>query len=137
MQEKVLGKRKNGMAFLLLFSVLYLAAIGGVVLASFMIEKNVWSAVLLFCSILWLAIGWAPFLGLKVLKPQEALVLTPVWKICGDVERRWFLFCQSVLYRGKSGRQNQAQSKRRCGWRQQAACAQRRSGRTEYGDGQQ
>lgn len=92
MQEKVLGKSKNGMAFLLLFSVLYLAAIGGVVLASFMIEKNVWSAVLLFCSILWLAIGWAPFLGLKVLKPQEALVLTLFGKYVGTLKGDGFYF---------------------------------------------
>ena len=91
MQEKVLGNRKNGMAFLLLFSVLYLAAVGGVAL-SFAVAEDIPAVILLFVSILWLVIGWVPFLGLKVLKPQEALVLTLFGKYVGTLKGDGFYF---------------------------------------------
>lgn len=71
MQEKVLNNRKNGMAMLLLFSALYAASIICTVLGA----MN-GSIVPLVAGIVYICVGWLPFMGLKVLRPQEALVLT-------------------------------------------------------------
>ena len=54
----------------------------------------------LIISIIWLSIGWVPFLGLKVLKPQEALVLTLFGNYVGTLKEAGFYFvnpfCTSV-----------------------------------------
>lgn len=51
-------------------------------------------------SLIWLSLGWFPFLGLKVLKPQEALVLTLFGKYIGTLKGDGFFFvnpfCTSV-----------------------------------------
>ena len=50
--------------------------------------------------ILWLSIGWISLLGLKILKPQEALVLTLFGKYIGTLKEEGFYyvnpFCSSV-----------------------------------------
>ena len=50
--------------------------------------------------IIWLAVGWLPFLGLKILKPQEALVLTLFGKYVGTLKEEGFYyvnpFCSAV-----------------------------------------
>ena len=55
---------------------------------------------LLVLSILVLALGWIPICGLKVLKPQEALVLTLFGKYVGTLKGEGFYFvnpfCTSV-----------------------------------------
>ena len=95
MNEKVLTNKKNGMAMLLLFSVLYIAAIAGVGFAA--INGN---NILMVLCVVWLCIGWFFFLGLKVLKPQEALVLTLFGKYYGTIKDAGFYwvnpFCGSV-----------------------------------------
>ena len=70
MQEIILENKKNGMLFMLLFTALYLLAMLGIIVG---ISS---SRVVLAVSIIWLVIGWIPVCGLKVLRPQEALVLT-------------------------------------------------------------
>lgn len=56
--------------------------------------------VTLVVGILILALGWIPFLGLKVLKPQEALVLTLFGKYIGTIKGDGFYyvnpFCVAV-----------------------------------------
>ena len=47
---------------------------------------------LMVLGILWLSVGWIPFLGLKVLKPQEALVLTLFGKYIGTLKEEGFYF---------------------------------------------
>ncbi|HJD24549.1 MAG TPA: SPFH domain-containing protein [Firmicutes bacterium] len=102
MQEKVLNNKKNGMAFLLLFLFLYLAAIGVLIFGCLLLEGEQYpaGAALLTVSILWLTFGWIPFLGLKILKPQEALVLTLFGKYVGTLKNDGFYFvnpfCSSV-----------------------------------------
>ena len=71
MEERVLVKNKNGMLMLLLFAALYLAALALIVVSA--VLENF---VLLAVGIVYLCLGWIFFCGLKVLKPQEALVLT-------------------------------------------------------------
>lgn len=80
MTEKVLSNKKNGMAMMILWIVLYLAA----VLMTIVGAAVIWP--LFIIGVVWLCIGWIPFLGLKVLKPQEALVLTLFGKYVGTLK---------------------------------------------------
>ncbi|MCD7739222.1 MAG: SPFH domain-containing protein [Lachnospiraceae bacterium] len=103
MEEKVLNNRKNGMACLLLIIILYAAAIGLVVYAGIQLAGEAWGAfavALMVVGIVYLCLGWIPFLGLKVLKPQEAMVLTLFGKYVGTIREAGFYFvnpfCVSV-----------------------------------------
>ncbi len=95
MQEKVLSNRKNGMAMMLLFLFLYAAAVTVLVLGSVFIQIP-----LIVIGSIWTAVGWVPFLGLKVLKPQEALVLTLFGNYVGTLKNDGFYwvnpFCTAV-----------------------------------------
>ena len=95
MEEKVLQHRKNGMLVLLLVLAAYIAAAAGLALG---IMSD--SLVLMIVCILWLALGWILLLGLKVLKPQEALVLTLFGKYIGTLKGAGFYwvnpFCTAV-----------------------------------------
>lgn len=85
-----MGKRQNGMLVLLLTTLLYLAAIVGVIACD---------AISVFC-ILWLVFGWIFYLGLRIIKPQEALVLTLFGKYVGTLKTAGFYwvnpFCTGV-----------------------------------------
>lgn len=78
---------KNGMGFLLLSSILYLAAIGLLIYAS----SQDWIAPIVIL-ILYLCIGWIPFCGLKILRPNEAYVLTLFGKYYGTLRGPGFFF---------------------------------------------
>ena len=102
MQEKLIGKKGNGMAVLVLTSLLYLAGIGVLIAGGIMLDQgtSVLGMVLLTAGIVWSCIGWIPFLGLKVIKPQEALVLTLFGKYIGTLKGDGFYyvnpFCVAV-----------------------------------------
>ena len=87
MEEKILQGKKNGMLVLVITTLLYIAAGIGLIF-------SIWAdnMVLLVVTIVWLAIGWIPWLGLKVLKPQEALVLTLFGKYYGTLKDDGFYF---------------------------------------------
>lgn len=91
MEEKILKSKKNGMAVLLLSIVIYAAAIAGTIVGGIMVE-NGRNAVLLIISIIVLCITWLLWPGLKVLKPQEALVLTLFGKYIGTLKEPGFYF---------------------------------------------
>ena len=95
MQEKVLSSKKNGMAMMILFILLYAAATAVTVIGSIFY----WIPVAVV-GIIWLSLGWIPFLGLKVLKPQEALVLTLFGNYVGTLKEDGFYwvnpFCTAV-----------------------------------------
>lgn len=99
MKEIVLNNKKNGMAVLLLTSLLYLLAIAGCIFGGIMIE-NGGLPLLFIVSMVVVCIGWLPYLGLRVLKPQEALVLTLFGKYIGTIKDAGFYFvnpfCTSV-----------------------------------------
>lgn len=102
MNEKILSTKKNGMGMLLLFSFLYMIAIAGCIFSAISMGFSVTAPAItvLIISIIWLTIGWVPFLGLKVLKPQEALVLTLFGNYVGTLKEAGFYFvnpfCTSV-----------------------------------------
>ncbi len=99
MKEKQIGQKKNGMAVLIATILEYFIGIIVFISGIVIIEKTD-NPVLLVVGIVWIAIGWLPFLGLKVLKPQEALVLTLFGNYIGTLREEGFYFvnpfCVSV-----------------------------------------
>lgn len=99
MSEKILTTKKNGMLALLATLLLYVLAVLGTTAGAFIVEDG-GAPVLLVISIIYLCLGWIPFLGLKVLKPQEALVLTLFGQYKGTLRENGFYyvnpFCTSV-----------------------------------------
>ncbi len=95
MQEKILENKKHGMAALLLTVLLLAAALAGVIYGGIQMETTNSGGignVIFIISIIVLCIGWVPFLGLRVLKPQEALVLTLFGKYVGTIKGDGFFF---------------------------------------------
>ncbi len=100
MEEKILSTRKNGMLVLLLVILGYAVAILGIVAVTSFLPMNLLTvAAMVICGI-WLVLGWILLPGLKVLKPQEALVLTLFGKYIGTLKGEGFYwvnpFCTAV-----------------------------------------
>jgi regulator of protease activity HflC (stomatin/prohibitin superfamily) len=92
MEEKIL-KARSGMPMLILLILLYLAAIGLTIFGGMLLDnKNNIGALPLTVGIIWIVIGFIPFLGLKVIKPQEALVLTLFGEYIGTLREPGFYF---------------------------------------------
>jgi len=95
MEEKVLSNKKNGMLVLVLSILLYIVAIVGIVFTGDGVEaENPQAATVAIFAVcmVYIFIGWIPFLGLKVLNPQEALVLTLFGKYWGTIKGDGFYF---------------------------------------------
>ncbi len=95
MQEKILSNKKNGMLVLIMGILLYAASIALIIFGA------VYGMMpLMIIGILWMSLGWILFVGLRVLKPQEALVLTLFGKYIGTIREAGFYFvnpfCTSV-----------------------------------------
>lgn len=92
MKEKVL-KARPGMPFLILFILLYILAVGLIIYGGINLDKGNNIGVLpLVVGVIWVLIGYIPFIGLKILKPQEALVLTLFGKYTGTLREAGFYF---------------------------------------------
>ncbi len=94
MTEKILVGKKNGMAVMLLTLFLLLALIAGFVSGIVLFENGkeiLGNIIAIPCGVLAL-IAWIPLLGLKILKPQEALVLTLFGKYIGTLKGEGFYF---------------------------------------------
>ena len=103
MQEKVLNIKKNGLAMLLLILLLYAAGIGILVAGGVMADEGVLmplAVLMIVLGCLCTALGWIPLCGLKILKPQEALVLTLFGKYVGTLKEEGYYyvnpFCSAV-----------------------------------------
>ena len=101
MQEKVLKNVKNGMAVLVIDVLVLLLATVGCVVGGIMGEEGSAVGWVIFgISMFVLCLGWIPLAGLRVLKPQEALVLTLFGKYIGTLKGEGFYavnpFCGSV-----------------------------------------
>ncbi len=87
------AKKANGMAALILTALLYVAFIVAFVLGVSQLDEGNTAYISLFIlGLLGMCFGWLPFLGLKVLKPQEALVLTVFGKYTGTLRGEGFFF---------------------------------------------
>lgn len=91
MEEKILNGKKTGMLVLLLTILIMAASIVGTVFGGMMMDDGK-SPVLFIISIIVLCLSWLPIPGLKVLKPQEALVLTLFGKYVGTLKGDGFYF---------------------------------------------
>src|SRR5690606_28874693 len=93
MEEKIL-KAKPGMPMLVLFILLYLAAIALIIVGGVLIDRGISAigGVLLAAGILWAIVGIVPFIGLKILKPHEALVLTLFGEYIGTLNEPGFYY---------------------------------------------
>ena len=94
MKEKILTEKKNGMLVLMAVIFIYIIAVIGLIVG---INLSMPLAVI---SVIILALAWFPLCGLKVLKPQEALVLTLFGNYIGSLKGEGFYFvnpfCVSV-----------------------------------------
>ena len=94
MKEKILTEKKNGMLVLMAVILIYIIAVIGLIVG---INFSMPLAVI---SVIILALAWFPLCGLKVLKPQEALVLTLFGNYIGSLKGEGFYFvnpfCVSV-----------------------------------------
>ena len=92
-EEKELNA-PNGWAVLFITIILYIVAIIGVISCSANIDEYSFGAydVGMIISIIWLCIGWFPLIGLRIIKPNEALVLTLFGKYIGTIKHEGFFF---------------------------------------------
>ena len=102
MNEKILQNKKNGMTVLVitlaaLIGATALAILGGIRLD---LGDTVVGTICLAVGVIVLCVGWIPLLGLRILKPQEALVLTLFGKYIGTIKGEGFYavnpFCSAV-----------------------------------------
>jgi len=103
MKEKILENKKNGMLVLLLVIAVEIVALLAVINGAVMMESQNGgpAGVIMFViGLLALCFGWIPLVGLRILKPQEALVLTLFGKYVGTIKGEGFYavnpFCSSV-----------------------------------------
>ncbi len=102
MKETILTNKKHGMPVLLLVLLLYIASIAGCIWSAIALDAGAGApaVVVLVATIVWMSLGWIFLYGLKVLKPQEALVLTLFGKYIGTLKGEGFYyvnpFCSAV-----------------------------------------
>lgn len=101
MEEKILKNKKHGMRVLLLCLLTEVLSITGIVVGAIMTGNEVTGAgFLLGLSIFVTCVAWFPLIGLRILKPQEALVLTLFGNYIGTIREPGFYFvnpfCTSV-----------------------------------------
>lgn len=93
MQEKIYTNKKRGLLVLCITIALYLVAVGlfiyGAVNTKVELDNY---EIIMIATMVYCSLGWIPFLGLKVLKPQEALVLTLFGKYVGTIRGDGFYF---------------------------------------------
>ncbi len=90
MQEKVLTNKRHGMLALILTILFYAAAVALLIFGITISGEE--PSPLVIVAIVYLVLGWIPFLGLRVLGPQEALVLTLFGKYSGTIKDAGFYF---------------------------------------------
>ncbi|MCI7767610.1 MAG: SPFH domain-containing protein [Oscillospiraceae bacterium] len=101
MSKKIIGEIEekelhapNGLAIAFLFILLYIAAGVGIIPAGMNLDNDnpTYGAFLLTICIIWLCVGWIPFMGIKVIRPNEALVLTLFGKYTGTLKKEGIFF---------------------------------------------
>ena len=102
MKEIILENKKHGMRTLLLGILVELLSLAGTIIGGIMMETKVdaLSVTVFAVSIVVMCLGWLPLIGLRVLKPQEALALTLFGKYIGTLKGEGFYainpFCVAV-----------------------------------------
>lgn len=93
MTEKIYTTKKNGMLALILTILALLGGVALIIGGAVMMDKVLaGGVVMLVAGIVIDVLGWIPFCGLKVIKPQEALVLTLFGDYKGTIREAGFYF---------------------------------------------
>lgn len=93
MTEKIYVTKKNGMRALILNLLFLAAAIAAIVFGAVGEESGqAYGIPLIVLGLVCVLFGWIPLCGLKVLKPQEALVLTLFGDYKGTIREPGFYF---------------------------------------------
>ncbi len=84
----------NGLIIAILFIILYVGAGIGIIPAGMDLEGGspTFGGPLMAVCVIWLLIGWIPFMGIKVIRPNEALVLTLFGKYTGTLKKDGIFF---------------------------------------------
>ncbi len=92
--EEKRAKAGSGMLYLLLWLVVYLLALAATIIGAVWMEGGSGSQGVpaFVAGFVWVCVGWIPFMGLKILKPQEALVLTLFGKYVGTLKGEGFFY---------------------------------------------
>ncbi len=101
MEEKVLDNKKHGMAVLLGTIAGYVVAVLAAIFSWIVNDDpQTYNLIIFIIAVAYMVIGWLPLVGLKVLAPQEALVLTLFGKYVGTLKGDGFYavnpFCVAV-----------------------------------------
>ncbi len=91
MNEKLLTNKKNGMLVLVLTILALLGSVALMIIGGIQGNEDA-PAPLFWVGLIIMIIGWIPLPGLKVLKPQEALVLTLFGKYVGTLKGDGFFW---------------------------------------------
>ena len=94
MKEIVLKNKKNGMLVLIVGILLELISLAGIIVFGIRSENYGLGLdiALLVVSIVVFCLAWFPLVGLRILKPQEALVLTLFGNYIGTIKEDGFYF---------------------------------------------
>ncbi len=93
MEEKIIDGKRHGMLVLILVIVGYVAGIALIALGGGMLDASMGLGVVpLVAGLVMVALLWILLCGLKVVKPQEALVLTLFGKYYGSICSEGFYF---------------------------------------------
>ena len=85
----------SGWLVLLLTTLLYIGALALVIAGGMELDANeesVTGGICLAAGLIWLCIGWIPYMGLRIIRPNEALVLTLFGKYIGTLKKEGFFF---------------------------------------------
>ena len=104
MQEILLKNKKNGMKVLIICVLIELLSLAGAIFGGVILEEmpkfNWLGGTLLVLSLIVMCVAWIPLVGLRVLKPQEALALTLFGNYIGTLKGEGFYainpFCVAV-----------------------------------------
>ncbi len=98
-KEKIL-KPANGWGVLILSILAYIVAIVGIIFAAVKMTDSVGYVPVFVILLIYACVGWFWWLGLKVIRPNEAIVLTLFGKYVGTIKSEGFFyvnpFCVSV-----------------------------------------
>ena len=106
--EEKEARAKSGWAPLFITIFLLIAAILLMIYCEVNMEDNSAAMVGFVISLIYVCVGWIPFMGLRVMKPNEALVLTLFGKYIGTLKKEGFFFvnpfCGAVTPKSESGK---------------------------------
>ena len=101
MKEIILTNKKKGMQTLLICIAIELLSFIGLIYGAYLDEAGESiGMILLIPALILMCVAWLPLIGLRVLKPQEALALTLFGKYIGTIKGEGFYavnpFCVAV-----------------------------------------